>query len=163
MFLAAVGRPRRDTLHNRNFSGKIGILPFTRRVPALRNSSLPVVVSLLCGCVSTTWRGECGGAWVSRKLKLIKDFLKFFFFNRTPHGAGNCGQSEKTRMVSRHPLATPGIFFNPPPKCIVNHFYAFNPCVSPLFDCVAIVLIFCIIQIGLIFCVRLYWYLRILC
>ena len=38
MFLAAVGRPRRDTLHNRNFSGKIGIFPFTRRVPALRNS-----------------------------------------------------------------------------------------------------------------------------
>ena len=38
MFLAAVGRQRRDTLHNRNFSGKIGIFPFTRRVPALRNS-----------------------------------------------------------------------------------------------------------------------------
>ena len=33
MFLAAVRRPRRDTLHNRNFSGKIGIFPFTRRVP----------------------------------------------------------------------------------------------------------------------------------
>ena len=38
MFLAAVGRPRWDALHNRNFSGKIGIFPFTRRVPALRNS-----------------------------------------------------------------------------------------------------------------------------
>ena len=55
-------------------------------------------------------------------------------------------------MVSRHPLAAPGIFFNPPPKCIVNHFYAFNPCVSPLFDCVEIVLLFDITQIGLIFC-----------
>ena len=38
MLLAAVGRPRRDTLHNRNFSAKIGIFPFTRQVPALRNS-----------------------------------------------------------------------------------------------------------------------------
>ena len=38
MFLAAVGRPRRANLHNRNFSGKIGIFPFTRRVPAVRNS-----------------------------------------------------------------------------------------------------------------------------
>ena len=38
MFLAAVGRPRRDTVNNRNFDGKIGIFPFTRRVAAQRNS-----------------------------------------------------------------------------------------------------------------------------
>ena len=47
--------------------------------------------SLLCGVrrcscccngagVSTTWRGECGGAWVTRKLKLTKIFFKTFFF-----------------------------------------------------------------------------------
>ena len=38
MFLAVVGRPRRDTVNNRNFDGKIGIFPFTRRAPAQRNS-----------------------------------------------------------------------------------------------------------------------------
>ena len=38
MFLAAVARPRRDTVNNRNFDGKIGIFPFTRQVAARRNS-----------------------------------------------------------------------------------------------------------------------------
>ena len=38
MFLAAVGRPRRDTNANRHFGGKIGIVPFTRQVAAQRNS-----------------------------------------------------------------------------------------------------------------------------
>ena len=38
MFLAAVARPRHDTGRNRNFSGKIGIFPFTRRVRAQRSS-----------------------------------------------------------------------------------------------------------------------------
>ena len=38
MFLAVVGRPRRDTVNNRTFYGKIGIFPFTRRAPARRNS-----------------------------------------------------------------------------------------------------------------------------
>ena len=48
-------------------------------------------LSLLCGVrrcscccngagVSTTWRGECGGVWVTRKLKLTKIFFKHFFF-----------------------------------------------------------------------------------
>ena len=58
---------------------------------------------------------------------------------------GIVGKVKKPGMVSRHPLAIPRI---PPPqkkkKCIVNHFYAFNPCVSPLFDCVEINVIFCI-------------------
>ena len=34
MFLAAVARPRYDTMINRNFRGKIGIFPFTRQVQA---------------------------------------------------------------------------------------------------------------------------------
>ena len=38
MFLAAVARPRHDTGRNRNFSGKIGIFPFTLRVQAQRSS-----------------------------------------------------------------------------------------------------------------------------
>ena len=38
IFLAAVARPRYDTMRNRNFSGKIGIFPFTRQVQAQRNS-----------------------------------------------------------------------------------------------------------------------------
>ena len=38
MFLAVVGRPRWDTVANRSFDGKIGIFPFTRRVPAQRSS-----------------------------------------------------------------------------------------------------------------------------
>ncbi|CAM9323775.1 unnamed protein product [Laminaria digitata] len=38
MFLAVVGRPRRDTVNNRNFDGKIGIFPFTTRVRAQRSS-----------------------------------------------------------------------------------------------------------------------------
>lgn len=39
MFLAAVARPRRDTIRNRNFDGKIGNFPITRQVQAQRNSS----------------------------------------------------------------------------------------------------------------------------
>ena len=38
MFLAAVARPRYDTMRKRNFSGKTGIFPFTRQVQAQRNS-----------------------------------------------------------------------------------------------------------------------------
>ena len=38
MFLAAVTRPCYDTMRNLNFSGKIGIFPFTRQVQAQRNS-----------------------------------------------------------------------------------------------------------------------------
>ena len=38
MFLAVVGRPRRDTVNNRNFDGKFGIFPFTRSVAAQRDS-----------------------------------------------------------------------------------------------------------------------------
>ena len=38
MFLTAVARPRHDTSRNREFSGKIGIFPFTRRVQAQRSS-----------------------------------------------------------------------------------------------------------------------------
>ena len=38
MFLAAVARPRHDTSRNREFSGKIGIFPFKRRVQAQRSS-----------------------------------------------------------------------------------------------------------------------------
>ncbi|KAH7835594.1 hypothetical protein Vadar_027734 [Vaccinium darrowii] len=38
MFLAAVARPRFDANHNEIFSGKIGIFPFTCKVPAKRNS-----------------------------------------------------------------------------------------------------------------------------
>ena len=43
---------------------------------------------------------------------------------------------KKPGMVSRHPLATPGIFSNiPSPKCILNDFHACNPAVWPHFDC----------------------------
>ncbi|XP_022013709.1 uncharacterized protein LOC110913170 [Helianthus annuus] len=38
MFLAAVARPRFDTLGNEIFSGKIGIFPFTKLEPAKRSS-----------------------------------------------------------------------------------------------------------------------------
>ncbi|GKD78515.1 hypothetical protein Tco_1341136 [Tanacetum coccineum] len=38
MFLAAVARPRFDTLGNEVFSGKIGIFPLTTREPAKRSS-----------------------------------------------------------------------------------------------------------------------------
>ena len=71
---------------------------------------------------------------------------------------GILGKVKKTGDGIQASPGHPGDFFQPPPqkKCIVNHFYAFNPCVSPLFDCVEIVLIFVIIQIGLIFCIRLY-------
>ncbi|XP_022041966.1 uncharacterized protein LOC110944619 [Helianthus annuus] len=38
MFLAAVARPRFDTLGNEIFSGKVGIFPFTKLEPAKRSS-----------------------------------------------------------------------------------------------------------------------------
>ncbi|CAM9375651.1 unnamed protein product [Laminaria digitata] len=54
MFLAVVGRPRRDTVNNRNFDGKIGIFPFTRRAPARRNSRNRGVGTMVTHMVEVT-------------------------------------------------------------------------------------------------------------
>ncbi|KAF7147220.1 hypothetical protein RHSIM_Rhsim03G0157600 [Rhododendron simsii] len=46
MFLAAVARPRFDTTRNQEFSGKIGIFPFTYKEPAKRTSKNRVAGTL---------------------------------------------------------------------------------------------------------------------
>ncbi|CAN0272286.1 unnamed protein product [Ascophyllum nodosum] len=59
MFLAAVARPRRNTVANRNFDGKIGIFPFTRQVQAQRNS-----------------RHRAAGTWVTTMVEVTKEVYK---------------------------------------------------------------------------------------
>ena len=56
-------------------------------------------------------------------------------------------------MVSRHPLATPGIFYNFPPPEI--HAAPFICCSHTKIDCFDMWLIFGVAEMWLIFCVRL--------
>ena len=59
MILAAVAQPRHDTSRNRNFSGKIGIFPFTRRVRAQRSS-----------------RNRCAGELETKTIEVTKEVYK---------------------------------------------------------------------------------------
>ena len=54
MFLATVARLRRDTIRNRNFGGKIGIFPSTRRLHAQRNSRIMNTVTVETKTVKLT-------------------------------------------------------------------------------------------------------------
>ncbi|CAN0260747.1 unnamed protein product, partial [Pylaiella littoralis] len=54
MFLAAVARPRFDSSRNRNFTGKLGIFPFTKQRVARRNSRNRAAGTLETKCVEVT-------------------------------------------------------------------------------------------------------------
>ncbi|CAM9196216.1 unnamed protein product [Pylaiella littoralis] len=54
MFLAAVARPRFDSSRNRNFTGKLGIFPFTEQCVARRNSRNRAAGTLETKCVEVT-------------------------------------------------------------------------------------------------------------
>ncbi|CAN0068137.1 unnamed protein product, partial [Pylaiella littoralis] len=54
MFLAAVARPRFDSSRNRNFTGKLGIFPFTEQRVARRNSRNRAAGTLETKCVEVT-------------------------------------------------------------------------------------------------------------
>ncbi|CAB1099614.1 unnamed protein product [Ectocarpus sp. CCAP 1310/34] len=54
MFLAAVARPRYDTSRRCNFTGKLGIFPFTVQRPAQRNSRNRAAGTMETKCVEVT-------------------------------------------------------------------------------------------------------------
>ncbi|CAN0383563.1 unnamed protein product, partial [Pylaiella littoralis] len=54
MVLAAVARPRHNSAANAQFNGKVGMWPFTKKVPAVRSSRNRAAGTLLTKCVEVT-------------------------------------------------------------------------------------------------------------